>query len=107
MRHLRMLDENPAPHTAQTVVRGIAVIRPQAGGFLFTEAPPLGEAVAGGAVLSRVVDPHTFRETDVITSPVGAGIMLLRHLTTNLVQPGDYGYMVGDLEGSERLPAGP
>ena len=106
MRHLGMLEADPTPAPAQTVVHGIAVIRPRAGGFLFTEAPPLGENIAGGTVLGRVVNPHTFQEVDAIENPVKTGIMILSHLTTNLVQPGDYGYMVGDLDGCERLPAG-
>ena len=73
---------------------------------LFTPdaAPPLGERIAGGAVLGRVVSPYTFEELEVIRSPVQSaegGIMILSHLTRNLVQPGDYGYMVGDLAGHE------
>jgi hypothetical protein len=50
-----------------------------------------------------VISPHTFEELEVITNPVADGVMILSHLVTNLVQPGDYGYMVGDLEGCERF----
>ena len=34
----------------------------------------------------------------MIRSPVDRGVMILSHLTRNLVEPGDYGYMVGDLD---------
>jgi hypothetical protein len=70
---------------------------------LVTEAPPLGEEINGSAVLGRVVSPYTFAELEVIHSPFERGIMILAHLTTNLVQPGDFGYMVGDMEGCQHL----
>ena len=64
-------------------------------------APPLGEEVAGGAPLGRVVSPYTFEELELIPNPVKRGIMILSHLSRNLIEPGDYGYMVGDMEGAE------
>jgi len=103
MRYLGMLDEDTVPTPGQIVVRGMATIYPTQGGFLHTEAPPLGERIAGGAVLGRVVSPYTFEELEVIRNPIADGVMILSHLTTNLVQPGDFGYMVGDLEGCERF----
>lgn len=102
MKCLKMLDGQPARPPEQVVVHGIAIIRPAMGGFLETEAPPLGQEIAGSDVLGRVVSPYTFEELEVIRSPVEHGIMILSHLTRNLVEPGDYGYMVGDLDGAER-----
>ncbi|MBI1775152.1 MAG: succinylglutamate desuccinylase/aspartoacylase family protein [Proteobacteria bacterium] len=104
MRTLNMVDEPPAPPITQTVLGAIPTIFPTQGGFLYTESPPLGEEIAGGAVLGRVVSPYTFEELEVICNPVKRGVMILTHLTANLVEPGDYGYMVGDLDGSEALP---
>lgn len=106
MRHVGMLDGDSPPLPPQTIVRGIGLVRPRAGGFLYTEAPPLGEEIAGGDVLGRIVSPYSFEELEVIINPVEKGIMILSHLTTNLVQPGDYAYMVGDLEGCEHHPGG-
>jgi predicted deacylase len=103
MRTLGMVDGEPLPPPAQIVVHAITMVRLKAGGFLYTEAPPLGDEIAGGAVLGRVVSPHTFDELEVIRSPVDQGIMILSHLTTGLVQPGEDGYMVGDLTGCERF----
>ncbi|MDP6119897.1 MAG: M14 family metallopeptidase [Rhodospirillales bacterium] len=103
MRKLGMLDGDPVPPPAQIAVHSIAYIRPTKGGFLVTEAPPLGEEINGSAVLGRVVSPYTFAELEVIHSPFERGIMILAHLTTNLVQPGDFGYMVGDMEGCQHL----
>ena len=98
LRTAGVLEGDPAPPPEQTVVGGIEIVRPAYGGWLETEAPPLGEPIAGGAVLGRVVSPYTFEELEVIRSPVSRGIMILSHLTRNLVEPGDYGYMVGDLD---------
>jgi len=96
-----LLEGDPDPVPEQIVVHGIRTVRPTQGGWLETEAPPLGEDIMGDAVLGRVVSPYTFEELEVIRSPVDHGVMILSHLSRNLVNPGDYGYMVGDLEGAE------
>lgn len=101
LRHLKAIDGAPKPPPKQTVVRSIKLIRPTHGGYLETLAPPLGEEIAGGALLGRVISPYTFEELETIPNPVSRGIMILSHLTRNLVEAGDYGYMVGDLEGAE------
>ncbi len=100
LRHLKAIPGTVKPPGQQIVVRSIALIRPAHGGWLETEAPPLGGEIAGGAVLGRVISPYTFEELEVIKSPVARGIMILSHLSRNLLESGDYGYMVGDLEGS-------
>ena len=90
------------PNPPQIVVRGIEIIRPSQGGWLETQAPPLGEEIRGGDILGTVVSPYSFETLEVIRSPVKRGIMILSHLNRNLVEPGDYGYMVGDMESAER-----
>lgn len=92
---LGMLDDRPVAGPAQTVVTEIATVRPRAGGLLETEAPALGETVALDEVLGRVVSPHTFEVLEEIVNPVERGIVILSHLTRNVVRPGDYAYMVG------------
>ena len=101
MRHLGMLDGDVQRRSDQIVVKDIKLIRPKQGGFIETEAPALGERIAGGAVLGRIISPYTFEELEVMTNPVEDGIMILSHLTRNIIEPGDYAYMVGDLKGSE------
>jgi predicted deacylase len=98
LRVMQVIDETPVPPPDQIVVNGIETIRPHRGGFLETEAPALGEAIQQNAVLGRIVSPHTFEVLEEIRNPVPNGIMILSHLTRNLVQPGDYGYMVGSPE---------
>ncbi len=94
---LGMLDREPTPSPDQIVVDSIVTSRPRMGGFLETEAPALGETIGAGACLGRVIHPQTFEELDRIDNQVSNGIMILSHLTRNVVQPGDYGYMVGSI----------
>jgi len=98
LKAVGVLDGEPAPLPEQIVVNEIATVRPHAGGMLYTEAPPLGEEIAGGAVLGRVVSPYTLEELEVIRTPFERGIMVLSHLTADVVPPGAYGYMVGNLD---------
>ena len=100
MHALGMLDGPPAPAPAQTVVNELVYIRPKHGGLMVSEAKVLGAPIAGGDVLGRVVSPYTFETLETIRSPFPKGIMILSHLTVNVVQPGDFGYMVGNLEGA-------
>jgi predicted deacylase len=93
---LGMLEDTPEPPPEQIVVSSIVTLRPRQGGFLETEAPPLGETIEKGAVLGRILSPYTFEELEVIRNPVPGGVMILSHLTRNVVEPGDYGYMVGE-----------
>jgi predicted deacylase len=79
----------------QIVLSRIDIVRPTEGGFLRNEAPPLGERIAEGAVLGRVFSPYTFEELEVMRNSLPNGWMVLAHLSENLVQPGDYAYMVG------------
>lgn len=101
LRAAGVIEGEVTPPPAQTVVRGIEIVRPRHGGWLETEAPPLGDVIGEGAVLGRVVSPYSFETLEVIKSPVRHGIMILSHLNRNLVEPGDYGYMVGDMDTAE------
>ncbi len=95
LRHLEMLDGGPGRLPQQTVVDSIVTLRPTQGGFLETEAPPLGQRVEQNVVLGRVVSPYTFEVLEEIKNPISNGVMILSHLTRNVVEPGDYGYMIG------------
>ncbi len=101
MHALGMLDGPPAPRGRQTVVHEIVTVRPAHGGLLVPAAPALGQPVAGGAELGRVVSPYTLETIEVVRNPVARGVMILSHLTVDVVQPGDYGYMIGNLDDAE------
>jgi predicted deacylase len=95
---LNVIGEPPAPPPEQTIVNSIKTIRPTQGGFLESAEKDLGTAVEADAVLGRVVSPYSFEVLEEIRNPVPDGILLLSHLTRNVVHPGDYGYMVGSVE---------
>ena len=95
LRSLGALSGEVAVRSDQVVMSRIDIIRPSQGGFLRTEAPALGEPIQENAVLGRVISPYSFEELEVIRNPLKNGWMVLAHLSENLVQPGDYGYMVG------------
>lgn len=103
LSYLNVLSGKPVLPEEQIVVESIVTVRPHFGGILETEAPPLGEEIAGGDVLGRVISPYTFKELEVIKNPVRKGIMILSHLTRDVIHVGDYGYMIGNLETGERI----
>jgi predicted deacylase len=84
----------------QIVVNELASIRPTQGGWLEPLCPANGEPINGGALLGRVVSPYTFETLEEIPTPYRNGVMIMQHLTRNVVESGDYGFMVGNLDGA-------
>ncbi|MBB4053335.1 hypothetical protein GGR20_002992 [Devosia subaequoris] len=89
-----------APQPKQIVVNELAGIRPSQGGWLEPLCPANGEVIKGGQLLGRVVSPYNFDVLEEIATPFENGVMIMQHLTRNLVQSGDYGFMVGNLDGA-------
>ena len=101
LRHLHVIEGAPTPPPKQIVVGAIKTIRPTRAGLLETLAPPLGERITKGQLLGRVVSPYTFEVLEEIATPYDDGVMILSHLSRNLVESGDFGYMVGDMNGAQ------
>ena len=97
LQTLHMLPGAPVPPPPQIVLREIATLRPHQGGLLLPEVTTLGGEVRGGTVLGRVVSPYSCEELEVIRCPFEHGIVVLAHLTANMVEPGIFGYMIGNL----------
>lgn len=95
LRQLGTLPGEVITRPDQIVMSRIDIVRPSQGGYLESACPPLGERIEAGAILGRVTSPYTFELLDVIRNEVPDGLMVLSHLTRNLVEAGDYGYMVG------------
>jgi predicted deacylase len=95
---LDVIDDPAMSPPMQTIVDSIKTIRPTQGGFLESVAREFGQTVEQDTVLGRVISPYSFEVLEEIQNPVPNGVLLLSHLTRNLVQPGDYGYMVGSPE---------
>jgi predicted deacylase len=97
LRHLGAIPGDVRKPGKQVVVDEIAGIRPTQGGWLEPLCPPLGEVIRKGELLGRVVSPYSFKTLEEIPNPFDEGIMILSHLSRNLVESGDYGFMVGNM----------
>lgn len=101
LRHLGTIAGDVKPNPDQVVIAELAGIRPKHGGWLEPLSPPNGGIIKGGQLLGRVVSPYDFETIEEIPTPFANGIMVMQHLTRNLVEAGDYGFMVGNLDGAE------
>jgi hypothetical protein len=101
MQTLEMLPGAPPPPPAQIVLTEMATIRPRAGGLLLPAVTELGRELGPETVLGRVVHPQTFAELEVIRTPYRRNVTILLHRTADVVEPGSYGYMIGNLESAE------
>ncbi|HEY3247529.1 MAG TPA: M14 family metallopeptidase [bacterium] len=102
LQTLHVLPGEPAAPPPQIVLTEIAILRPHHGGLLLPEVTDLGIEVTGGQVLGRIVSPYSFDELEVVRCPFDRGIMVLTQRTANVVEPGIYGYMIGNMASAER-----
>jgi hypothetical protein len=105
LAHLKMIDGTVVRPKEQRIISRRTLLRPRNGGLFFPEVgyEALGATVKGGTVLGRVVDPHTLEEIEAIGAPYEASVMIMMRGILSRVNPGDYGYIVGD--GSSAQPA--
>lgn len=97
LRHLGVIEGEATPPPAQIVVDEIETVLPTQGGWIEPLCPPLGEIVRRGSLLARIVSPYTFKTIEEIEAPFDEGVMILSHLSRNLVEAGDYAFMVGNM----------
>jgi predicted deacylase len=100
LRMIGTIEGEVTPNPEQVVVTELVGIRPKHGGWLEPLCPANGEVVKGGQLLGRVVSPYDFETIEEIPTPFENGIMVMQHLTRNFVEAGDYGFMVGNLDGA-------
>ena len=74
MKKLGMLPGELELPERQVVVEELIVLRPHHGGLMLSEVEPsrLGEEVAQGTTLGRIVSPYTFEELETVTAPFDA-----------------------------------
>jgi hypothetical protein len=101
MRRIGMLPEEPAPPPPQVVLRTLVTVRPRAGGLLLPEITTLHSEHPRGAVLGRTLSPYSFAELEVLRAPFERNITVLIRPTPCRINPGDFGYMIGDLATAE------
>jgi len=101
LRALGVLPGPVSPPPAQTVLREILTLRPHHGGLLLPEVTTMGGEVHGGQVLGRIVSPYSMDELEVIRCPFDRGVVVLTHLVPSVVEPGIFGFMIGNLATAE------
>jgi len=98
MQTLGMIAGPPPPPPAQVLLTEMATLRPRVGGLLVPGVTELGHEVGPETVLGRVCHPQTFEELEIIRPPYRRGVTILVHKTADVVEPGSYGYMIGNLD---------
>ncbi|MDQ0189046.1 succinylglutamate desuccinylase/aspartoacylase family protein [Alicyclobacillus cycloheptanicus] len=103
MRHLEMLPGAVVPAPEQTVVTEIASIRPHQGGLLVPHFgfDAVGCVLEGQQPLATIYNPQTFEELEVIRAPFAHNLVILMRGEVGKVSPGDYGFMIGNLDTAE------
>jgi predicted deacylase len=103
LRHLDMLPGEATPPGQQTVLHRMDVLRSHQGGLYVPVADRVGVTLAAGDLLGQVVSPLDFSLLEELRSPLARGVLILTHPTAHRIEPGDYGFMIGDLETAEVL----
>ena len=105
MRHLKMINGRLELPDRQTVIRDTATLRPGHGGLMHSElgADAMGREVPQGTLLGRVISPHTFATLEELRAPFARNVVLLLRPGITPVNPGDYGYMLGNLDGARTV----
>ncbi|MDC3413792.1 M14 family metallopeptidase [Aquibacillus sp. 3ASR75-11] len=103
MRKLNMLDGEVTPPPEQKVMTEIQIIRPKQGGLMIPEYDysAVGTVIEGNQVLSRTYNPRTFEEVEVIKAPFEKNLVILMRGSFQKVNPGDYGFMLGNMDTRE------
>ncbi len=101
MRTIGMLPGEPTAQRDQIVLTDLVTVRPRAGGFLLPEITTLHMELAKDAVLARTLSPYSFEELEVLRAPFERSITVLVRPTPCRINPGDFGYMIGDLTTAE------
>lgn len=98
MKHLGMLDGELELPPEQVVFDELADLKPHHGGLMLSSYGPdrLGEAVGEGLELARVVSPYTFETLETIVAPFEPTLLVLVREALTTVEPGDYGFIVGN-----------
>ncbi|ALE07411.1 hypothetical protein AL755_21200 [Arthrobacter sp. ERGS1:01] len=82
----------------QKVLKTLTTLRPTKGGILLSNYTPdsLLHEVPRGTVLGKVVNAHNFEVEEELVAPFEPTIVVLTREEFTRIEPGDYGFMVGD-----------
>ena len=55
-----------------------------------------GTRLDGAVALADIVSPYTFEVLETLTTPYERNVVVLARNLMTRIQPGDYGFMIGD-----------
>lgn len=105
MVHLGMIEGQIELPPVQYVLHRRTLLRPKHGGLFIPQVgfDRLAKTVPGGTTLCRVICPHTFEELETIEAPYDPTLLIMMRGVLSRVNPGDYGYILGDWNSAERI----
>lgn len=105
LRHLGAIPGKVQPPPKQILLTEMSILRPKHGGILHPEVrgDKLRGVVKGGTRLGYVTDAQTFEVLDEFHAVYEKTLMVLLRHTISKVHPGDYAYMLGNMETAEIL----
>ncbi len=100
MRALEMIDGEVPARNEQRLLTRRELLRVETGGIFHPVVglETIDKAVPAGTLLGTVFDPYTLEEVSTIRAPFGRSVLLQMRAVATAVQPGDYAYIVADLD---------
>lgn len=103
LRQKKVIDEEVKTRDDQITVRHIEHVNPHHGGLLVPGLTydSVNEIVEGKVTLAKIYNPKTFELIEEIKAPYDKNLIILMRGSTNRVLPGDFCFMIGDLNSVE------
>jgi hypothetical protein len=97
LRYAGVLDGDVARRPGQRLMHDMKVMRPRQGGICVPrQALEPGEELSSGTPLADIVSPYTFDTLETMIAPFERNIVVLCRNYITRIQPGDYGFMIGN-----------
>jgi predicted deacylase len=104
LRAAGMLEGEVETVPGQIALHELKVLRPKNGGLCYPAGDHRpGTEVKGYVKLADIVSLHTFETIETMETPFENNLMVLHRNCVTRVNPGDYTFMVGNLETADRL----
>lgn len=103
MRTLHMLDGVVAEPAEQLLLTRRTLVRVPVGGIFHPAVglEAIDAEVRGGTVLGTVMDPYSLEQVAEIRAPYERSALLQMRVLPSAVQPGDYAFIIADLDSAE------
>lgn len=104
MRALEMVEGAPS-HVDQRLLTNRTLVRIPVGGIFHPAVglDAIDAELPGGTLLGSVMDPYSLEEVGAIYAPYPRSLLLQLRVLPSAVQPGDYAFIIADLDSAEQL----